>query len=75
MVERRIHQLTTKLENYINLCSMDRLYEVHVFYEVMDPAIHADPRTNQVTSFWIQENYTCMRKQNVMEFRNLTITN
>lgn len=85
VIELRLQQLRRALENYINLCNTDRLYDVHVFCEAKDPAIHADPHytalvkvldrcTNQVTSFWIQENYTCMRKHNTVKFCNLTIT-
>lgn len=69
VVEQRLQQLSCELENYINLCNTDTLHEVHIFLEADEPVSSSDYTalvkvldrcTNQVTSFWIKENYTCV---------------
>lgn len=90
VVEQRLQQLSCKLENYINLCNTDTLHEVHIFLEADEPVSSSDYTalvkvldccTNQVTSFWIKENYTCMLTYTTgvgtyasVEFCNLTVT-
>lgn len=89
VVEQRLQQLSCELENYINLCNTDTLHEVHIFLEADEPVSSSDYTalvkvldrcTNQVTSFWIQENYTCMLTYTAgvgtyasVEFCNLTV--
>lgn len=69
VIEQRLEQLRQELEDYLNLYNTDTLHEVHIFREADEPVSSSDYAalvkvldrcTNQVTSFWILENYTCM---------------
>lgn len=89
VVEQRLQQLSCELENYINFCNTDTLHEVHIFLEADEPVSSSDYTalvkvldrcTNQVTSFWIKENYTCTLTHTAgvgtyasVEFCNLTV--
>lgn len=93
VVEQRLQQLCCDLEHYIHLANPDAFHEVYIFLETNDSEIFQkephytalvkvlDRCTNQVTSFWIQENYRCMLTHATgvgtyacVEFYNLSIT-
>ena len=92
VVIQRLQQLSCDLEHYIYLCNPDTIHEVYIYLETNDSEFQKEPhytalvevldrRANKITSFWIQENYTCTLTHVTgvgtyasMEFRNLSIT-